>query len=105
MVVMKAFDGGVLIATPDRPLNTVIGQHRMELVGRSLNKMTQELRSYHFSCFWMEPGQHRRGRSVNGHAEIPLALSRLHLCNSDRKAANGAALESFLERLAACGFG
>jgi hypothetical protein len=84
-----------------RELDAVIGQHRVDPVGRGLDEVTEEVARHACGGFLMELDEGELRRAIDGHEQVKLALLCSNLGNVDVKIADRIALKRLLAGLVA----
>jgi hypothetical protein len=93
---------GILIALPIGELDTVLGQHRVDLVGHGGDQLTQELCGYCLVSVRMQLGRGKLADTIDGDRQIGFAFFRADLRDVDMEGAEAPWLELFLRRRIAC---
>lgn len=65
-------------------LDTVVGQHRMDVVEHGINQLAQKLHRHRFVGAAMQFGKGGLRRSVDGHAQVKLVFGGMNLGDADK---------------------
>jgi hypothetical protein len=82
-------------------MDTVVGQHGMDLVGHSLDQGAQEVGRGARCCLGVQLGEGELAGAVDGDEEVEFAFSGLNFCDVDMEEADGIGFEFLLRRLVA----